>query len=71
LDPEKSIDKDLEICTRIVILPNKVGNYDIFKLKEGNDEIVITERLKDLLTNEMESQKLDGIVIIKCESEVK
>lgn len=70
LDPEKSFDEILEICTRIVILPDKVGNYDIFKLKEGNDAIVITERLKNLLIKEIDFQRLEGIVIKKCESEV-
>lgn len=70
LDPERSFDKVLEICTRIVILPDKVGNYDIFKLKDGNDAIVITERLRNLLIQETDSQRLEGIVIKKCESEV-
>lgn len=70
LDPERSFDKDLGICTRIFILPDKVGNYDIFKLKDGNDAIVITERLKDLLVQETDSQRLEGIVIKNCESEV-
>ena len=37
LDPEKSFDKELEICNKIIILPDKVGNYDIFKLLNGND----------------------------------
>ena len=70
LDPEKSFDKVLEICTRVVILPNKVGNYDIFKLKDGMDAIIITERLKKLLLQETESQNIIGIVIKNCESEV-
>ena len=70
LDPERSFDKVLEICTKIVILPNKVGNFDIFKLKNGNDAIIITERLKNLLLQESESQNIQGIVIKNCESEV-
>lgn len=69
LDPEKSFDKTLEICTRIVILPDRVGNYDIFKLKDGNDAIVITERLMKLLIQEIDSQRLEGIYIKQCERE--
>lgn len=69
LDPEKSFDKRLEICTKIVILPNKVGNFDIFKIKDGNDEIIITERLRKLLIQESDSHNIQGIVIKNCESE--
>lgn len=70
LDPERSFDKKLEICTKIVIIPNKVGNFDIFKLKDGNDEIIITERLKNLIEQESNSQNIQGITIKKCKSEV-
>ena len=51
-------------------MPDKVGNYDIFKLKDGNDAIVITERLKDLLVQETNSKRIGGIVIKNCEGEV-
>ncbi len=70
LDPERSNDKVLEVCTKIVILPDRVGNYDIFKIIDGNDAIVITERLKNLLIQEADSHRLEGIVIKNCESEV-
>ena len=63
LDPEKSFDDVLEICNRIIILPNKVGNYDIFKLKNGNDEVIITEHLKTKLYSKIENQDLQGIII--------
>ncbi len=63
LDPEEAFDDDLEMYTKIVILPNKVGNYDIFKLEKGNDEIIITERLKQLLIKESDSHNINGIVI--------
>lgn len=63
LDPEKSFDKELEICNKIIILPDKVGNYDIFKLLNGNDEIIITEKIKKFMTRELESQNIQGIVI--------
>ena len=65
LDPEKSFDKELEICNKIIILPDKVGNYDIFKLLNGNDEIIITEKIKKFMTRELESQNIQGIVIKK------
>lgn len=70
LDYERSIDEELEICTRIVILPNKVGNYDIFKVTGGNDAVIITERLCRLLVEELNAQTIEGIVIKECESEV-
>ena len=63
LDPEKSFDKELEICNKIIILPDKVGNYDIFKLLNGSDEIIITEKIKKFMTRELESQNIQGIVI--------
>ena len=48
----------------------KVGNYDIFKVKDGNDAVIITERLRRLLMEELNSQRIEGIVIKECESEV-
>lgn len=63
LDPEEAFDEEFSACIRIVILSNKVGNYDIFKLQKGNDEVIITDRLKELLTNELEKGSIQGIVI--------
>lgn len=63
LDSEKSFSGKWNVCNNIVILPNKVGNYCIFKLKDGNDEVIITEKLKQLLVKEIDSQNIQGIVI--------
>ena len=65
LDPEKSFNEELGICNKIVILPNKVGNYNIFKLKNGNDEVIITEYLRTMLNSKIDAQDLQGIIIKK------
>ena len=40
-------DLDFEVITKIAIFPHKVGNYEIFKIKDINDDdFIITEKLK-------------------------
>lgn len=63
LDPEEAFDREFQVCVKIAIIGNRVGNYDIFKLQGGNDEIILTQRLKELLETEIHSQNLKGIVI--------
>lgn len=63
LDPERAFDKEFLTCTNIVVIPNRVGNYDIFKLLKGNDEVIITSRLKELLDIEVKKNNIKGIVI--------
>lgn len=70
LDPEEALDPELGVCVKIAIIANRVGNYQIFKLKNGNDEIIITKELREKLQKELDSQTIRGIIIKKCESEV-
>ena len=49
VDPE-CIDKDLGIAIEINIIPERVGNYKIFKMVNiGNSDIVITRELKEVI----------------------
>ncbi|MGL5356210.1 MAG: imm11 family protein [Cetobacterium sp.] len=59
LDYKKSeYDSEIEYASKIVIDFNKVGDADMFRLKGiGNREIIVTERLFNLLNKE----KLEGV----------
>ena len=50
---ESEIDEFLNIAEKIVINPDRVGRYEIFKLAEvGNLQIIISEKLANKIKNE-------------------